>query len=101
MSSKRMLWALPLLMVTCGAGSPAKYEAGLLKLGSGVAAKEVCSCLFIMGQDEAFCREWTKVSPDIAKFKVDYEEKTVKSRALFARSAARYVGPREGCVIER
>ena len=95
----RVLMLAPLLLLT-GAKGAAKYDAGLLKLASGVAAKEVCSCLFIMEMDEAWCQEWTRVSPDISKFKVDYDEKTVKSRALLARSSARYIGAREGCVIE-
>lgn len=102
---RRLLVLIPLAMMTCGAGGdgearPERYEAGLLKLASGVAAKEVCSCVFIMGRDEDFCRDWTRVSPDIAKFRVDYEAKTVRGRALFWRSTARYQGVREGCVLE-
>jgi len=99
MKSRALLMA-PLLLLTCGARGPAKYDAGLLKLASGVTAKEVCSCLFVMEMDEAWCQEWTRVSPDISKFKVDYDAKTVKGRALLARTTARYTGAREGCVIE-
>ncbi len=98
---RRIGLLLTLMLFTCGADKPQKYDAGLLKLASGVTSKEVCSCLFVMERDEDFCRAWTKVSPDIAKFKVDYDEKTVKSRALLTKSIARYQGERDGCVIER
>ena len=101
MKGVRILWVLPLLVFSCGADKPQKYDAGLLKLASSVTAKEVCSCLYVMKRDEAFCTEWTRVSPDIAKFKVHEAEQSVTARAIFARSTARYVSEREGCVLER
>lgn len=78
-----------------------EYTSSLFRLGSGFAAQEACSCLFVMGRDEEFCREWVRVSPDVARFRVDYEAKVVKARALgMGRTSARYTGPRTGCVIE-
>ena len=99
----RLRYLLPLALATCGAGGetrPARYEAGLVELASAQAAKEVCSCVFVMGRDEDFCRSWARVSPDIAKFRVDYEAKSVRGRALLRRSTARYLGPHRGCVLE-
>lgn len=82
-------------------GKAAKYDNGLFELASGFAAQEVCSCVFVMGRDEDFCAEWTRVSPDVAKFRVDHEAKTVKARALgMGRTTARYTGEKTGCVIE-
>ena len=53
-----------------------------------------------MGRDEDFCAEWTRVSPDVVRFRVDHEEKQVTSRTLlFWRARARWGGAREGCVL--
>ncbi len=77
------------------------YGSSLFELGSGFAAQEACSCLFVMGMDEDFCREWVRVSPDVAKFRVDAEAQRVKARALgMGRSSAVYTEARTGCVLE-
>ncbi len=77
------------------------YSASLFRLGSGFAAQEACSCLFVMGMDEDFCREWVRVSPDVARFRVDWDEKRVKARALgMGRTSAVHTGERTGCIIE-
>ena len=77
------------------------YSSSLFRLGSGFAAQEACSCLFVMGMDEDFCREWVRVSPDVAKFRVDWENKRVKARALgMGHTSAVYTGERTGCIIE-
>jgi len=77
------------------------YDSSLLRLGSGFAAQGACSCLFVMGRGEDFCRTWLKVSPDVARFRVDYDAKRVKARALgMGRTTARYTGPKTGCTIE-
>lgn len=83
------------------ATSSRKYDNSLLRLASSFSAQEVCSCLFVMKRDEAFCREWTRVSPEVAKFRVDWDQKRVRARALgMGRSSARYLGERWGCAIE-
>ncbi len=77
-----------------------KYDNSLFELASGFSAQEVCSCVFVMGRDEDFCAEWTRVSPDVAKFRVDHDAKTVRARALgMGRTTARYTGEKTGCVI--
>lgn len=78
-----------------------EYASSLFRLGSGFAAQEACSCLFVMERDEDFCREWVRVSPDVARFRVDHEAKRVNARALgMGRTSAVYTGPRTGCIIE-
>ncbi len=79
-----------------------EYDSSLFRLGSGFAAQTACSCLFVMERDEDFCREWVRVSPDVARFRVDYEAERVKARALgMGRVSAVYTGERTGCVIEQ
>jgi|688.fasta_scaffold2674889_1 hypothetical protein len=98
----RTLTTLSLLTLATlgGCGSELrKYETGRLGIATGYNAKEVCSCLFVSGRSEDDCEEWLRVSPDIAKFKVDYETKTVTTKALGgAKSVAAFVSEREGCI---
>ncbi|MCA9653830.1 MAG: hypothetical protein H6712_19655 [Myxococcales bacterium] len=63
-------------------------------------AKEMCSCVFVMKQDEQWCRDWTKVTPDVADAEIDHERRRVTAVALgLYRSAASF---REGlgCALE-
>ena len=75
------------------------YEAPLLELGSGFAAKGACSCIHVGGRDPDWCREWLRVRPDVARWRLR-DDGTVTARALgMARTAARYVGPGRGCEL--
>ena len=79
-----------------------KYASTLFKLGSGFAAKEACSCLFVAERDLDFCKEWVRVSPDVARFRVDMESKTVRARALgMGKQVATWVDVERGCRLER
>ncbi len=90
-----------LLMLACAKDAPRVYDASLFEIGAGYSAKMMCSCLFVMERDEPFCAEWTQASPDIARFTVDLEQRTVTSRALgMGRRTARFVGVPWGCVLE-
>ncbi len=78
-----------------------KYDTGLLRIATGFAAKEGCSCAFVAGLDDDTCREWLKVSPDVAKMRFDHDEKAVRARALgMARRSAVYVNAEQGCRLE-
>lgn len=80
---------------------PKAYDTSLLKVADGFAAKEACSCTFVMGMDEDWCAAYMKVSPDIARFKVDRANKLVTAKALgMAKRTAKYLGPEEGCRLE-
>lgn len=96
----RLIRCLPLLpLLSCG-NEASEYDVGLLDLAAGFSAKEVCSCVFVMERDEATCREWTRVSPDVARFEVDREKKEVRASAvLLGGAVARYTGPRTGCIL--
>ena len=83
------------------ADPPDKYDLGLLKIASSYAARMACSCLFVSGRSEEACRRYIRVSPDVARIKVDREARTVRARSLgFAKVVARYVGPEAGCTLE-
>ncbi|MEQ1567609.1 MAG: hypothetical protein ABMA64_18345 [Myxococcota bacterium] len=77
-----------------------KYDAGVLSLAAGFAAKETCSCRFVQGRTAEECAAWVRVSPDVARVWVDPEARTVEAKALgFARTTARYVDG-QGCRLE-
>ena len=86
---------------TLAESTPLSFDTGLLRIGANYGAKLACSCLFVMEQDEDYCRTWVQASPDIVKLKIDAEEKVVTARALgLVKSQARWVDERSGCLLE-
>jgi hypothetical protein len=64
-------------------------------------AKMVCSCLFVAGQSEEFCRKWVRYDPDFAAWSVDGEHRTVDVGALlFWHARARFISEHEGCRLQ-
>jgi hypothetical protein len=100
MSPPRLVFALALLAFL-GVGSCKEgYDNNDAELAVRQKAKEMCSCLFVMKRDEAWCRAWTKVTPDVAEAEIDRERRRVTAVALgFYRSNASF---REGlgCALE-
>lgn len=63
-------------------------------------AKEMCSCLFISGQTEEYCRFVTKESRILAKWEADYNRKEVTAKgANFTSKAVLDENPRYGCSL--
>jgi hypothetical protein len=82
-------------------GVKGRYHNGDPALAAAYRAKETCSCLFVLGRDEAYCRAWTEAKPDVAEVEVDGASRTVTSRALlFWTARARFAGERDGCILE-
>jgi len=104
--SPRTAMALALLGAALLTGCAKKgdvrtYDNSLFELASAFAAKETCSCRFVMQREEDFCREWVRVSPNVAKPKVDEEERVVTARALgMGKATARFVDDQLGCVLD-
>ena len=89
------------LAASAGCNGPGRYEQNDLQLVTAYTAKDFCSCMFVMGRDEAYCRAWTKANPQVARIEVDVQHKLVRTSALTLWSgAARWKGEREGCVNE-
>ena len=82
-------------------GVKGRYANGDPELAVSYRAKETCSCLFVLGRDEAYCRAWTAASPAVASVEIDAGAKAVTSRALlFWKARARLVDARRGCLLE-
>ncbi len=91
---------LALLLLGCPKSEVETYHNSLFLLGASFSAKEVCSCVFVAGLDEDFCRTWTRVSPDLARFKVDVATQQVRANTLgLGRAIAEYQGEQLGCVL--
>jgi len=99
----RALLPLAALLAGCAHSDEAvhTYDATLLQLASGYSAMMTCQCIFMMKQTEAYCAEWTRVSPEVARFKIDLENQSVTSRSLgFRPVTSIYVDDRQGCVVQ-
>lgn len=95
---KILLLAAAFGALSCSNG---RYERNDLQLVAQYQAREMCSCLYVMEQDEAWCRAWTRASPSVAKFEIDNEKKKVRASAVTLwGSTAKFVDARSGCVLE-
>lgn len=100
---KRLVLALGLaaLFASCEAGPDRLYQMNDLQLLTRYAAKEMCSCLFVMERDEDWCAHWTKQSPNLRTYRVNRQARIVETQAVLSWTArARWVSPRRGCVLE-
>ncbi len=100
---KKLLLSISALIVSACAqeSSMRTYDNNDLELVTGNAARLTCSCLFVMEMSEEYCRAWTKASPDVARFSVDTNAKTVEASAFVTWSArARFIDAKRGCILE-
>ncbi len=99
---KRLLWALLLLALpSCDSSKGRRYDNNDLELATAYTAKELCSCLFVMEMPEDYCAAWTRASPAVTKFTVDFNRKTVDTTALAEwGSRARFDSDKFGCVLD-
>jgi len=83
-------------------GDPRPYNNHDLALLTSYAAKEMCSCVFVMHKDEQFCLRFTRASPNLRTVRIDRERREVEAQAVLAWGArARFISQREGCRLLR
>lgn len=64
---------------------------------SAYSAKEYCSCRFVMGFDEGYCRGYVKQYLPLGRLEEDSARRQVLAAGLGRRNSAVWQGPREGC----
>ncbi len=97
MNEARLLALACMLLTACvGEG----YDNNDAELAVHQKAKETCSCLFVMELSEDHCVAWTRVSPNVATAKIDWDKKRVYSTALGFWSASAHFYGRTGCVLD-
>ncbi|PYB81999.1 amidase [Pseudomonas sp. LB-090624] len=64
---------------------------------SAYSAKEYCSCRFVMGFDEAYCRGYVKQWLPLRRLEEHSLQRLVTAEGLGQRNQAAWQGPREGC----
>ncbi|SMF37068.1 amidase [Pseudobacteriovorax antillogorgiicola] len=75
----------------------------LQRTASAYYAKELCTCLFVLEQDESYCHSYTKqyVALDDLKVVNEGSLKRVEAQALGIKRTAVWRGARLGCHLER
>ncbi|CAK14038.1 hypothetical protein [Pseudomonas entomophila] len=64
---------------------------------SAYSAKEYCSCRFVMGFDQAYCRGYVKQYLPLGLLEEDAAQRQVTAEGLGRRNQAAWQGAREGC----
>jgi hypothetical protein len=64
---------------------------------SAYSAKEYCSCRFVMGFDEAYCRGYVKQWLPLSRLEEDGPQRQVTAEGLGQRSQAAWQGAQAGC----
>lgn len=64
---------------------------------SAYSAKEYCSCRFVMGFDQAYCRGYVQQYLPLGLLSEDSAQRRVAAEGLGRRNQAAWQGAREGC----
>ncbi|BBR52545.1 MULTISPECIES: hypothetical protein [Pseudomonas] len=64
---------------------------------SAYSAKEYCSCRFVMGFDEVYCRGYVQQYLPLGRLEEDHARRRVLAEGLGRRNQAAWVNAREGC----
>jgi hypothetical protein len=95
-----VLIAFAFAIAACADGGARNYDNNDLQLVTAYTAKDMCTCLFVMGMSEDYCRAFTKASPAVADVRIDTGNKSVETGALMLWGArARHDGE-FGCILE-
>lgn len=91
MKSKLLILPILFLATSC---------IDLAKIVPAYNAKDYCSCIFVIGQDEDYCDFAVTSDPAPNSIKVDYEKQLVKASFVIFSKTARYVSSEAGCLLD-
>ncbi len=94
---KRIFWLIAVtILFSCGL-TKERYKTGTVRLTLSFAAKEMCSCHFVMGLHQEYCKEYVKVKQLPMWLSYDDNTKTTRARFLWIREDAFFDGENSGC----
>ncbi|AXM96283.1 amidase [Pseudomonas plecoglossicida] len=64
---------------------------------SAYSAKEYCSCRFVMGFEQAYCRAYVKQWLPLSQLEEDSQQRVVSAGGLGQHNRAAWQGAQEGC----
>jgi len=64
---------------------------------SAYSAKEYCSCRFVMGFDQAYCRGYVKQWLPLSSLEEDRQQRLVRATGLGQHNAAAWQSAQAGC----
>jgi len=64
---------------------------------SAYSAKEYCSCRFVMGFDQAYCRGYVKQWLPLSSLEEDRQQRLVRATGLGQHNAATWQSAQAGC----
>jgi hypothetical protein len=67
---------------------------------SNYYAKELCSCLFVLGQEEDYCHHVVKHYIPISTYKIDHENRETMVSSLGVQAEATYFSQNLGCRLK-
>lgn len=99
-----LVLALPALTGATTPAPPAAPAPAIVLIGAAYIAKQVCSCLFVVGRPEASCR--AEFKPDIDTFTVAIDRAGLPARARVNATVGPVNGEATfsrgyGCVVAR
>ena len=100
----KIIGALLLLLLLVVGGFIGYYwqeVSGFPATPSSYEAKELCSCLFVESRPQKDCEQFIRQSVvPIDSRAIDLANKRVTVKALWISTSAKYISPKNGCVIE-
>lgn len=79
------------------------YQAPVAILGLNYRAQHTCQCLFVMNQDEDYCKKLSLVQPAIFSVAINYDNKSVASTIDIApgpKAVFKFKDDKTGCVLD-
>ncbi|MCB1308649.1 MAG: hypothetical protein KDK30_10730 [Leptospiraceae bacterium] len=91
-----------LVLFTMWSAANSDHLASFPDILSSFYAKEACSCMYVVGQDEEFCKNYARSWLPVESFEHDPEARTVTVTGkyiMYRTNTARYIDERYGCVL--
>jgi hypothetical protein len=70
------------------------------KVVSNSFVKEMCSCLFVVGQSEEYCKSYARQIVPVSQYTIDRQNKLVSAIGLGLQGKANFISDQLGCRLQ-